>query len=87
MKKIYWLFLAPLSILIALYFVLKIILFPFITDIANQKLSELSQKNNYVEIKFEKIDFHIFDPNIEVLNISIQSKKELKSIKKYLNEL
>lgn len=80
MKKIYWLFLAPLSIFVALYFVLKIFLFPFVTDFANEKLKDLSKQNDYVEIKFEKLDFHILDPNIEVLNISIQSKKELKSI-------
>lgn len=80
MKKIYWLFLAPISIFVGTYFVLKIFLFPLVTDFANEKLKDLSQKNSYVELKFEKLDFHILDPNIEILNISIESKKDLKKI-------
>lgn len=78
MKKIYWLFLAPISIFVGIYFVLKIFIFPLVSDIANEKLKELSQQNSLVELKFEKLDFHILDPNIEILNISIESKKDLK---------
>lgn len=80
MKKVYWLFLAPISIFVGIYFVLKLFIFPFVTDFANEKLKDLSEKNSFVELKFEKLDFHILDPNIEILNISIESKKDLKKI-------
>lgn len=80
MKKVYWLFVAPLSIFVGLYFLLKFLFFPLVNEFAKEELNRISKSNNVFEIKFEKLDFHILDPNIEVLNISIISKKEFEKV-------
>lgn len=64
-----------------LYFLLKFLFFPLVNEFfAKEELNRISKSNNVFEIKFEKLDFHILDPNIEVLNISIVSKKEFEKV-------
>lgn len=82
MKRKIWLFGIPLFVVFLIYGVLKLVVFPIATDYANAKLSELSNRNDFVEIQFEKVDFEVLDPRIKIKNIKIKTKEKLNSILK-----
>lgn len=82
LKNKIWLFATPVGILFLIYIVLKMVVFPIVTDYANDHLSKISNSNEFAEIQFEKIDFEVFDPRVKVKNIKIKTKKALSSILK-----
>ncbi|MBL7545851.1 MAG: translocation/assembly module TamB domain-containing protein [Bdellovibrionaceae bacterium] len=79
MKKKIWLFGLPIGILLLIYVVLKTVVFPIVTEYANDHLKKLSDSNEYAEIQFEKIDFEVFDPRLKIRNIKIRTKTSLNS--------
>lgn len=79
LKKKVWLYLLPFLVVAILYGVLKLAIFPIVTDYANAKLLEISNKNEYIQIQFEKIDFEVLDPRIKVKNIKIKTKMQLSA--------
>lgn len=60
-----------------MYGALKAIVFPIATDYANGQLLQLSNRNEFVRIQFEKIDFDVLNPRVRVKNIKIHTKKKL----------
>lgn len=77
LRKKIWLFGTPIGILLLIYVILKAIVFPIVTDYANDQLMEISKSNKFAEIQFEKVDFEVFDPRVKIKNIKIKTKDEL----------
>ncbi len=80
LKTKIWLFATPLGILLLIYAILKMIVFPIATDYANDQLLKISNSNEYAEIQFEKVDFEVFDPRLKIKNIKIKTKRSLSSM-------
>lgn len=80
MKTKIWLFATPIGILVLIYAVLKIVVFPIATDYANDQLLKISNSNEYAELQFEKVDFEVFDPRIKIKNVTVKTKKSLSLI-------